>query len=281
MRNALAGYVGAAYKRTMIPFPEIDPVAIHLGPLPIRWYALAYIAGIVLGWLYIVRLAKRPDSPAKPNQVDDFVFWATLGIILGGRLGYVIFYKPGYFLQNPAEILATWQGGMSFHGGMLGMFLAMYLYGRKVNLHFFDMSDLVAQVTPIGLFFGRMANFINGELWGRPTDVAWAMVFPNAGSTPRHPSQLYEAGLEGIALFLLLLIANQMGGLRRRGLISGLFLIGYGLARIIVEFFREPDAFLGFLYGGATMGQLLSLPMVLAGIIIMFMAKPRAAQTIR
>lgn len=261
----------------MLQFPQIDPVAFSIGPLPIRWYALAYIAGIGLGWLYLLRLARRPGSPVTPKLADDFVFWATLGVILGGRLGYVIFYKPLYYLQNPVEILATWQGGMSFHGGMLGVVIAFLLHARKTRLGLFDMSDLVAQVVPIGLFFGRLANFVNGELWGRPApDFPYAMIFPTGGPVPRHPSQLYEAALEGVALFILLMAADRMGGLRHAGRITGLFLVGYGVARSLAEIFREPDAHLGFLFGGITMGQLLSLPMIVVGLAIMLMAKPRA-----
>ncbi|MCW5750994.1 MAG: prolipoprotein diacylglyceryl transferase [Alphaproteobacteria bacterium] len=260
----------------MLTFPDIDPVIFQIGPFALRWYALAYLAGLLIGWRLIVRLAGRPDSPVTPKQADDFLIWAALGVILGGRLGYVIFYKPGYYLENPGDILAVWQGGMSFHGGLLGVVAALLLHASRNRLGMFDLSDLVAQVAPIGLFFGRIANFINAELWGRPSDVPWAMVFPNGGPNPRHPSQLYEAFLEGIVLYLVLYYAaHKMNGMKRAGWLTGLFLVGYSLARIVAEFFREPDAHLGFLFAGATMGQLLSLPMLAVGVIFMAMSRRR------
>ncbi|MBV1797699.1 prolipoprotein diacylglyceryl transferase [Siccirubricoccus sp. G192] len=263
-----------------IPFPHIDPVLVHIGPLAIRWYALAYIAGIVLGWRLARRLVALPPVAASPQQVDDFVTWVTLGIILGGRLGYVLFYRPGHYLEHPAEILAVWQGGMSFHGGALGVAVALFLFCRQQRLDLLAFADRVAAVVPIGLFLGRLANFANGELWGRVTDVSWAMVFPTGGPEPRHPSQLYQAGLEGLALFVLLQILVWRPAIRaRRGFVAGAFLVGYGLARLVGELFRQPDAQLGFLVAGITMGQLLSLPMVLAGVWLMARSRPVAGVT--
>lgn len=262
----------------VIPYPEIDPVLFSLGPIAIRWYALAYIAGLVLGWRYGLKLAAAPGSRIKPEAVDDFLLWATLGVVLGGRLGYVLFYKPDYYLSQPLEIFAVWHGGMSFHGGMTGVALSILLFAWKRGIDWRDLSDIAARCTPFGLFFGRIANFINGELWGRPADdsVPWAMVFPTGGPVPRHPSQLYEALLEGLVLFVVLwLVARKVPAARRPGFLTGTFLVGYGVARIIAEFFREPDAFLGYLIAGATMGQLLSIPMVLVGLAIMWLAKPR------
>lgn len=254
-----------------LPFPAIDPIAIELGPLAIRWYALAYLTGLLGGWWYLRFLARR--TPGGPNdvQVDDFLVWATLGVVLGGRLGYVLFYKPSYYLANPLDILKVWQGGMAFHGGVLGVIVAIYLFSRLRKLSFLRMGDLVCAVVPIGLFFGRIANFINGELWGRPApDVPWAFVFPHGGDVPRHPSQLYEAVLEGLVLFIVLHLLWRVTALReRQGFIAGAFLAGYGISRFIVEFFREPDDFLGTVAAGMTMGQLLSLPMILVGAALM------------
>ena len=234
-----------------IPFPTIDPVLISIGPFAIRWYALAYIVGIMLGWRLVRRLVQRPGWQVTPEAIDDLLFYVTLGVILGGRIGYVLFYQTGYYLSHPLDILAVWHGGMSFHGGLLGVLTATMLFARSRKLAFFELTDAMAVVTPIGLFFGRIANFINGELWGRVTDVPWAMVFPNAGPEPRHPSQLYEAGLEGLVLFAVMLwCAYRPRRPGARGALSGVFLIGYALARIPVEFFRQPDAQLGFLAGG-------------------------------
>ena len=249
-----------------IPFPMIDPVLLQIGPFAIRWYALAYIAGIVLGWRLARRLVVLAPKVATPEQVDDFVTWVTLGIILGGRFGYVIFYRPDIFLRAPWEILYLWQGGMSFHGGALGVILALFFFTRRQGLDWVAFSDRVVCVVPIGIFLGRLANFINGELWGRVSDVPWAMIFPGAGPDPRHPSQLYQAGLEGLCLFILLMVLVYRPSVRARiGVLSGVFLAGYGVARFIGEFFRQPDAHLGFLFAGATMGQLLSLPMIAVG----------------
>ncbi len=253
----------------VLPFPDIDPIAVALGPLAIRWYSLAYIVGLVAAWRYCRRLAGRPPNAIDPDQFDDFLLWATLGVVLGGRLGYVLFYKPAFFLANPLEILVIWQGGMSFHGGAAGVILAIILFARKRGISWLSLGDLVACAVPIGLFLGRLANFVNGELYGRAADVPWAMVFPrDPEQIPRHPSQLYEAGLEGIVLFLLLYLLVRRGWLERPGAIGGAFLAGYGLARILVEFFRQPDAHLGFLLGFTTMGQVLSLPLIIAGVIL-------------
>ncbi len=253
-----------------IPFPMIDPVLAEIGPFAIRWYALAYMAGILLGWRYMLRLAPEQPGGVDGAAIDDFISWTVLGIILGGRLGYVLFYKPGYYLADPMEILYVWQGGMSFHGGLLGVMATVVLFARRRGLALFALADLIACAAPIGLFFGRIANFINGELWGRVSDVPWAVVFPHGGPEPRHPSQIYEALLEGAVLFLVLLALWRLTSLRRRhGALAGVFFCGYGITRIFVEFFREPDAYLGFLIGGATMGQLLSLPAIAFGLWLM------------
>ncbi len=249
-------------------FPQIDPVIVQIGPFGIRWYAMAYIAGLVLGWRLMRKLVTQPPAVATPLQVDDFLTWATLGVVLGGRLGYVLFYQPSAFIAEPLRILQVWTGGMSFHGGMLGVVIATILFCRRQSIPLLGFADRIAVVAPIGLCFGRIANFINGELWGRVApDVPWAMVFPYGGPLPRHPSQIYQAVLEGVVLFVLLFALSRRDAIRARaGMLTGIFLTGYGLARIIGEFFREPDSFLGFLAFGATMGQLLSIPMVLAGI---------------
>ncbi|ACF03331.1 prolipoprotein diacylglyceryl transferase [Rhodopseudomonas palustris] len=259
-----------------VAFPVFDPVAVAIGPFAIRWYALAYIAGIVIGWLYARMLLQRQrlwggPSPISLEAFDDFILWVTIGIILGGRTGYVLFYNLDFFIRHPAEIFELWKGGMSFHGGFMGCVAAVVLFGWKRKVPILSLGDITCAVGPIGLFLGRIANFINGELWGRPADasVPWAMVFPNAGPLPRHPSQLYEAGLEGIGLFVILALMIRAGALKRPGLIIGAFLTFYGLARITGEFFREPDPQLGFLWGGMTMGMLLSIPMVIVGIVVM------------
>ena len=252
----------------VLTFPNIDPVIIQLGPFGIRWYAMAYIAGLVLGWRMMRGLVLQTPAVASHLQVDDFLTWATLGVVLGGRLGYVLFYQPLAFLADPLRILQVWSGGMSFHGGMLGVTIATVWFCRRNAIPLLGFADRMAVVAPIGLCLGRLANFINGELWGREApNVPWAMVFPYAGPLPRHPSQLYQAVLEGVVLFLVLFACSRRDAIRARaGMLCGIFLLGYGLARIVGEFFREPDAFLGFLAFGATMGQMLSIPMVLAGI---------------
>jgi phosphatidylglycerol:prolipoprotein diacylglycerol transferase len=262
-----------------IPFPDLDPVAIGLGPLAIRWYALAYITGLLGGWKYMRWLVSKPPHLMRPELVDDFITWATLGVVLGGRLGYVLFYKPGFYAANPLEIFYLWRGGMSFHGGALGVILAIILFARQQRISMLGLGDMVCMAEPIGQFFGRIANFINGELWGRqaPDDLPWAMVFPTDDQhLPRHPSQLYEAGLEGLALFVVLFLLWRVPAVRNRpGTLAGVFLLGYGVARIICEFFRQPDAFLGFLWGGASMGQLLSIPLLIAGSGLIVWAQKR------
>ena len=274
-----------------MPFPEFDPVLIHLGPLPIRWYALAYVAGIVLGWIYAARIVKteRLWAPGKPPltgpQLDDLVLWVTLGIILGGRFGYALFYKPEMFgqlftgpsLGQRLELFQLWTGGMSFHGGLLGCTLAVVLFARRLKVSILSVGDVALAAAPFGLFFGRLANFINGELWGRTTDVPWAIRFCNArieqlygfcpaGNEPRHPSQLYEAGLEGILLFCVLALAVwKWKLLRKPGYVTGLFLVGYGLSRALLETVRQPDAGMEHFPLGLTMGMMLSTPMILIG----------------
>jgi phosphatidylglycerol---prolipoprotein diacylglyceryl transferase len=262
-----------------IAFPLFNPIALQIGPIAIRWYALAYICGIVLGWLYARSLVKKErlwggPAPISLVQLDDFILWVTIGIIVGGRTGYVLFYNPVFFAQHPSEIFELWKGGMSFHGGFLGCVAAVMLFARNNGISILSLGDITTAVGPIGLFLGRLANFINSELWGRPADasVPWAMVFPNGGPLPRHPSQLYEAGLEGILLFTILAVMIRMGALTRPGLILGSFITIYAFARITGEFFREPDPQLGFLWGGLTMGMLLSVPMIIAGAILIVMA---------
>ncbi len=260
-----------------IPFPALDPVAFEIGPIAIRWYALAYMAGLIVGWRYLRVVASWEPRVLTAKAVDDFLLWATFAIILGGRLGYVLFYKPVYYFENPTEILAVWRGGMSFHGGFLGMVLVIILYARRLRVPALALGDRVACVVPIGLFFGRVANFINGELFGRPADVSWAIVFPGGGLVSRHPSQLYEAGLEGIVLFTILWSLSRSEQIRARfGLLTGVFLCGYALFRSVAELFREPDAYIGFLPGGITMGQTLSLPLFLAGVGLMVWAYRRS-----
>jgi phosphatidylglycerol:prolipoprotein diacylglycerol transferase len=263
-----------------ITFPVFDPVAIQLGPIAIRWYALAYIGGIVLGWIYARSLVKRESlwggpAPISLPQLDDFILWVTVGIIIGGRTGYVLFYNPAFFVQHPAEIFQLWNGGMSFHGGFLGCVAAVMWFASRNGISILSLGDITTAVGPIGLFLGRLANFINSELWGRVADptLPWAMVFPNDRlQLLRHPSQLYQAALEGILLFAVLAVMIRMGALKRPGLILGSFIAIYALARITGEFFREPDPQLGFLWGGLTMGMLLSLPMIIAGLILIVQA---------
>ncbi|MFG1424064.1 prolipoprotein diacylglyceryl transferase [Roseixanthobacter liquoris] len=263
-----------------IPFPALDPVLIEIGPLAIRWYALAYIAGLLIGWQLARWLVTRNAlwggrPPMKPVDLDDALFWATFGVILGGRIGYVLFYNLPYFLAHPAEIVMVWKGGMSFHGGLAGTILALVLFARARRIPVPSLLDVAGVVAPIGLFFGRIANFINGELWGRPSDASWAVIFPTGGNVPRHPSQLYEAAMEGLLLFLVMLLVVRLGGLRRPGLAAGIFGIGYGLGRITGEFFREPDPQVGYLAFGTTMGMILSLPVVIAGLGIVIYALSR------
>jgi phosphatidylglycerol---prolipoprotein diacylglyceryl transferase len=260
----------------VIPFPVIDPIIFQVGPLAIRWYSLAYIAGLMIGWRYMLALARRTPQVVADRDVDDFLVWATLGVILGGRLGYVFFYQPAFFLENPLAILRVWQGGMSFHGGLLGVVIAGLIYVRVRLIPLLPFADLVVTAAPIGLFLGRIANFINGELWGRAADVPWAMVFPNGGPHPRHPSQLYEALLEGLVLMIVLGLLHPNEEVRRRhGMLSGIFLLGYALARSAVELFRQPDVQIGLLAGGTTMGQWLSAPMAALGVILIVRARVR------
>ncbi|HEX9490183.1 MAG TPA: prolipoprotein diacylglyceryl transferase [Stellaceae bacterium] len=273
----------------IIPYPDIHPEIFSigpfaignwsLGPFAVRWYALAYIAGLILGWRYCLAIAKRPPQVARPQDVDDFLVWATIGVVLGGRIGYILFYNFDQYAAHPIEMLYLWRGGMSFHGGALGVIVAIILFCRQRGIPMLAFADIIVCAVPIGLFFGRIANFINGELWGRVTDVPWAMVFPTGGPEPRHPSQLYEAFLEGVVLFVVLWALMRFTPARQRpGTLSGVFLMGYAIARIIVEFFRQPDAQVGFLFWGITMGQLLSLPLLLVGLWLVLRARPAPAK---
>jgi phosphatidylglycerol---prolipoprotein diacylglyceryl transferase len=267
----------------VIPFPAINPVLISIGPFAVRWYALAYIVGIIAGWFYARAMiaAQRlwgGPAPITVGEFDDFIIWITLGIILGGRIGYVLFYNLPQFAAHPIQIFELWNGGMSFHGGVLGCVVATVLFGLRRGLPILSLGDVTTAVCPIGLFLGRIANFINGELWGRPTDVAWAMIFPNGGPIPRHPSQLYEAALEGLVLLIVLGVLVRLGALKRPGLVTGAFFLGYGIARTICEFFREPDAQLEAFTrntGGLTMGMLLCIPLIVAGIGLIALALSR------
>jgi phosphatidylglycerol:prolipoprotein diacylglycerol transferase len=259
----------------------IDPVVFHLGPLALRWYSLAYLFGIIIGWWYLLKLLKQPGAPMARRHADDLVFYATLGVILGGRLGYVLFYKPGEYFQNPAEIFRLWSGGMSFHGGVIGVSLGILYMAWRQKLDWLRIHDYVACCAPFGLFLGRIANFVNGELWGGPTGLPWGVVFPAAGDMPRHPSQLYEAALEGLLLFLML--AYMFWKTRARyqpGKLVGTFILGYGLSRFALEYVREPDQHL-VEFAARThlhMGQWLSLPMIVAGLYLLLTAKKREAR---
>jgi phosphatidylglycerol:prolipoprotein diacylglycerol transferase len=254
----------------------VGPVALDLGFFQLRWYSLAYLAGILVGWWYCLKLLAKPGAPMARRHADDMVFYGTLGVILGGRIGYVLFYRPEFYIANPLEILQLWDGGMSFHGGAAGTSLAMFYLAWKNKLNVLRVHDYVSCVVPIGLFLGRLANFVNAELWGRPTDVAWAVVFPTGGPVGRHPSQLYEAGLEGLLLFAVLAFLFWRTDARYKpGLLTGVFVLGYGLSRFLVEFYRQPDAGLENLSWGLTMGQTLTLPMILAGLYLVATAKGR------
>ncbi len=266
---------------SIMPFPNIDPVAIAIGPVSIHWYGIAYVVGILLGWYYARKLSitdrlwPHEKSPVTPVHLDDFIAWAAVGIVLGGRLGYVFFYDLPAVMANPVRAFEIWNGGMSFHGGFLGTTIAMYLFARRNGIPVWSMFDIIAAVAPIGLLFGRIANFINGELWGRLTDVPWAVVFPTGGPFARHPSQLYEAALEGLALLIVLsILIYGFKALKKPGTITGTFVAGYALSRIFVEFFREPDAQIGYLAGNwLTMGMVLSTPMFAFGIWAVFRAR--------
>ncbi len=258
----------------------IDPVAIHLGPLAIRWYALAYIVGVLLGWQYAKYLARRNPAGPAPLLYTEVLSWVVFGILLGGRLGYMLFYNAPYYAQHPLEALMLWKGGMSFHGGALGVIIACWFFCKMHKVSYLAFMDIVVCVVPIGLFFGRLANFVNGELFGRVTDAPWGMVFPHGGPLPRYPSQLYEAGLEGFTLFTLLAVLAHNRAIRARaGILSGTFLLGYALFRAFLEQFREPDAQLGFLWFGLTMGQILCIPMAAFGLFLIIRAyrKPLAS----
>ena len=273
-----------------LPFPDLNPVAFAIPTpwfsVPIRWYALAYIAGILVGWRYALALITRDQlwgdkAPIDKTQLEDLIVWLTLGIIAGGRIGYILFYSTATLWTNPLQIVRTWEGGMSFHGGFIGFCVATFLFARKYKVDLWRLGDMAAPCAPIGLFFGRIANFVNGELWGRPTHLPWGMIFPNAGPYPRHPSQLYEAGLEGVTLFTLLGLAVwRLGWLKRPGMLIGAFLFLYGLVRFLVEQVREPDAGMPIFPLGLSMGMILSLPMVLIGLFVLYRAsrqKPRQA----
>jgi phosphatidylglycerol:prolipoprotein diacylglycerol transferase len=272
----------------MLVFPNIDPVALSIGPLTVTWYALAYVAGFIIGWRYaryLLALYANSENTNKiitPEQLDDFLVWAIFGVILGGRIGYVLFYMPSLILApwEPIELpvldlvpfppaLMTWNGGMSFHGGLIGLIISAYLFSRKHSTSLLNLSDILACTAPIGIFFGRIANFVNSELYGRVTDMPWGIIFPNGGSLPRHPSQLYESLLEGICLFVILSVMAHKSYIRAKpGLLSGVFLVGYSLSRLIIEWFREPDSHIGFIINSITLGQILSIPMLLIGLMV-------------
>lgn len=251
----------------MLTFPDISPVAFEIGPLSVRWYALAYVVGILLAQRYLRWLDDRSAPPMLVEKArEDLIIYGVVGIILGGRLGYVLFYNAQYYLHNIAEVTHIWQGGMSFHGGLIGVLVAFTLFARRFKLHWLSLMDRIAMTAPIGLFFGRLANFVNGELYGRVTEVPWGMVFPHGGPMPRHPSQIYEAGLEGLLLGVVMwLLGTRTKALKYQGIMAGTFALGYGLARFVVEFFREPDVQLGTLALGLSMGQWLCVPMLLIG----------------
>ena len=279
--------LGEGHSQPLAPDRVDGALALELGPVQIRWYALAYVAGILIGWLYSLHIVnldrdrQREKGFVTKTHLDDFLPWAVLGIILGGRLGYVLFYQLEMYLSDPLEIARIWRGGMAFHGGTLGVIFAMILFAWKRKVRLLRLTDIVCAAVPIGLLFGRIANFINGELFGRPTQVSWGMVFPGGGFEPRHPSQLYEAGLEGLVLFAILAVLIHKAAVRNRpGIVSGIFLLGYAAARSLVEFFRQPDLQLGFVIGPFTMGQLLSVPMIVGGFILIAYALRRPADKI-
>ncbi|MBA3676624.1 MAG: prolipoprotein diacylglyceryl transferase [Sphingosinicella sp.] len=254
----------------------LDPIALDLGFFQLRWYSLAYLAGIAVGWWYLLKLLARPGAPLARRHADDLVFYATLGVLIGGRLGYVLFYRPEFYLENPGSIIRLWDGGMSFHGGVIGVSIGILYMSWKQGLQWLRVHDYVACCVPFGLFFGRIANFVNGELWGRPTDAPWGMIFPGAGELPRHPSQLYEAGLEGLLLGLLLWLMFWKTDARYQpGKLVGTFILGYGISRFLVELVRQPDRGLENLSWGLSMGQTLTVPMILGGLYLIATAKGR------
>lgn len=263
----------------MIMYPTINPIALQLGPVKIHWYGLMYVIGFLAAWLLGVWRAKRPGSGWTPEQVGDVIFYGALGVIVGGRLGYMVFYAWPELLHDPLSLFKIWQGGMSFHGGLIGVLISMWLFGRRHNKTLFTIADFVAPLVPIGLGAGRIGNFINGELWGRVTDVPWAMVFPRAGAAPRHPSQLYEFLLEGVLSFIILWWFSNKP--KPRMAVSGLFLLCYGVFRFLVEFYRQPDVQIGFVaFDWMTKGQLLSIPMILIGIFLLVIAYRRKASVV-
>ena len=270
----------------VLTYPVIDPIAIEVGPVAVRWYGLAYMSGILLGWLYARRLVARKDlwggkPPMTVSQVDDFLLWITLGIVLGGRLGFVLFYEPSFFWNNPSQIPAIWNGGMAFHGGLLGVALAVYVFSRVKGINALSLGDIASAATPFGLFFGRVANFINSEVVGRTTDLPWAMVFPNTDGQPRHPSQLYEAALEGVVLFIILRIATHYyKALERPGTVFGLFLIFYALFRSLIEFVREPHAGHPMDVAFLTPGIVYSVPMALIGAWLIWRGRRKQAPAV-
>jgi phosphatidylglycerol---prolipoprotein diacylglyceryl transferase len=275
---------GCAMPLLALPYPLINPVLVEIGPLAIRWYALAYIAGLIIGWA-LIRRALRNDalwgSAARPSvdSVDDLLVYCALGVIIGGRLGNVLFYDPGYYFVHPIEILKLWEGGMAFHGGLIGALVGILLFSLRYRAPFLTTLDLVSLAAPVGIFLGRIANFIRPELWGRPTDVPWAVVFPGSDGLPRHPSQIYEAVLEGLVVFIILQAVARLGALKRPGLLSGLFGVSYGVARIVCEFFRDPDPRLEDLGNGLTMGMVLSAPLVIIGTCLIIWAARKSRES--
>lgn len=257
----------------MLPYPQIDPVLVKIGPFALHWYGMMYALAFLLGWPLLQRRVARWMPDLGEERLNDLLVWILLGVVLGGRLGYVLFYQGGYYLAHPMAMLRVWEGGMSFHGGMLGVLLAGYIYCHRQGVSFLALADIAIPVFPLGLFLGRIGNFINAELWGRVTDVPWAMVFPRAGELPRHPSQLYEAALEGVVLFVILNLLGRRAW--KPGTLLGVFISGYGVIRFGLEYVREPDAHLGLLALGLSMGQWLSLPMVLVGVALILLPRRR------